>query len=49
MPLGNYAPYGIIDLIDTRNSIGEKSRSVTEDPSCSKWWTQVQNNMRGVK
>lgn len=49
IPLENYVPYGIIDLIDTRNSIGEKWRAVTEDASCSKWWTQVQNNMCGVQ
>jgi hypothetical protein len=49
MPLENYVPYGIIDLIDTRNSIGEKWRSVTEDASCSKWRTQVQNNICGAQ
>ncbi len=49
MPLENYVPYGIVELIDTRNSIGEKWRAVTEDASCSKWWTQVQKNMCGVK
>lgn len=34
MPLENYVPYGIVELIDTRKSIGEKWRAVTEDASC---------------
>ncbi|WP_312706821.1 hypothetical protein [Stenotrophomonas sp.] len=49
VPLENYVPYGLVSLVDTRNSIGEKWRSVTEDAACSKWWTQVQTNTCGVQ
>ena len=48
MPLSNYVPYGIIDMIDTRNSIGVKWEAVTKDAACSTWWTQVEQNMCGV-
>lgn len=49
IPLDDYVPYGIVGMEDTKNSIGEKWRKVTEDATCSRWWTEVQANSCGVQ
>ena len=48
IPLESYVPYGIIELVDSKNSIGEKWRAVTEDASCARWWIQANENMCGI-
>lgn len=48
MPLDPCVPYGLLALVETRKSIDEKWRAVTEDASCSRWWTQAQANSCGV-
>ncbi|MNM15045.1 hypothetical protein D3C81_252680 [compost metagenome] len=48
IPLGSYVPYGVIELVDSKNSIGGKWRAVTEDASCARWWIQANENMCGI-
>lgn len=48
IPLDAYVPYGIVGMEDSKNSIGEKWRKVTEDSTCSRWWDDFNANTCGV-